>query len=236
MKKYLFLLVYCIMWTGICFAQSLGEKAALSVPRTYEQDMSQLSRYLVRGGRNKYDQAKAIAVWIASHIAYDNYTFAANAGKGSGYQSSSQLKGGAQTANEVFKTRIATCAGYADLYEKMLSSVGISSQKVHGYALYGVPSLIEAKRLIRQEKVGHVWNKVKLPTGDILVDITAMGQGSTGGTNTRLTPQMQRAELKKIKQEKPTYSYNTKHFDFSYKDMQADGEYRFDRDKKLIQR
>ena len=218
------------------FAESTTERRALSVPHAIEQDMKRLVDYLTRNERDKYEQAKAIAVWIAAHVAYDNYTFAAQAGKASGHKASNRLQAGAQTADKVFDVKIATCAGYADLYEKMLNMAGISSQKVHGYAIYNSPNVADAKRKIRTESIGHVWNKIHLPRKDILVDLTGMGSGRVGDSNNRLTPTMQKAELRQINRENPTYAYTLKYFDFSYKDLQGMGDYRFDKQRKLLQR
>ena len=236
MKKYIFLFLFCFMFGQGACADSAAERRALSVPHTIERDMKRLVDHLTHGERDKYEQAKAIAVWIASHVAYDNYTFAAQAGKASGHKASNRLQAGAQTADKVFDSKIATCAGYADLYEKMLNMAGISSQKVHGFAIYNASSAVDAKRKIRGESIGHVWNEIHLPRKDILVDLTGMSSGRVGDSSNRLTPTMQKAELRQINREKPTYAYTLKYFDFSYKDLQNAGDYRFDKHRKLFQR
>ena len=236
MKKVFCAFLLSILFSFNVFAVTSGERRALSVPSSVEHNMNKLVYYLIQGEKNDYEKAKIIAIWIATHIAYDNYTFAAGVGKQSGQKVSSHLKKGAQDADTVFKTRIGTCVGYADLYQKMLSIAGISAQKIHGYALTGVTGLADAKHRIRSETVGHAWNSVSLPGKKILVDITWMGQGQAGQGSQRLTTFQKNKELRQIKRERPTYGYRLDHFDFHYKDLQKMGEYRFDRQKNILNR
>jgi len=228
--------IWLVFFPVLGWSASNAERRALSVPSGIEQSMPRLVNYLVQGERDKKEQAKAIAVWIAAHIAYDNYTLAAKAGKYTGKKVSNRLQAGAQTADEVFKIKIATCVGYADLYEKMLSMAGISSSKVYGFVLEHAASTTTAKHQIKGEKVGHVWNRVEISGRPVLVDITWMGSGRAGTSQQRLTPVMKQQELRQISREKPTYSYRLSYFDFSYADLQSRGEYRFNQQKKLLQR
>lgn len=236
MKKIICTLLLSILFAIGASASTAGEKRAVSTPSSVEHNMNQLVHYLIKGERDDYEKAKVIAIWIATHIAYDNYSFAAGVGKESGKKASSRLKAGAQDADSVFKTRIGTCVGYADLYQKMLSIAGIASQQVHGYAITRAASLVDAKHRIRSETVGHAWNSVSLPGRKILVDITWMGQGQAGQGSQRLTTVQKKKELRQIERERPTYGYNLDHFDFQYKDLQKTGEYRFDRQKNVLNR
>ena len=222
MKKFLF--ICFLFFTISAQANSAAERLALSVPQMTENNMSALAHYLAKGSINKYDQAKAIAIWIASHVAYDNYSLATMEGR----NVSNRLKKGEQTAEDVFKTKIGTCEGYANLYSKMLGIVGIQNEKVYGFALDGMKTSAQAKNRVKRERIGHVWNKINIPGHkDILVDITWMSRGQTAQTQKRLTPHMKKQELQKIKRERPTYTYNMKYFDFNYKKLQKNGEYRF---------
>ena len=236
MKKIFYTLLLSILFAVGASASTAGERRAVSTPSSVEHNMNKLVYYLVQGERDDYEKAKVIAIWIATHIAYDNYTFAAGAGKESGKKASARLKKGAQDADTVFRTRIGTCVGYADLYQKMLSIAGISAQQVHGYAITGAASLADAKHRIRSESVGHAWNSVSLPGKKILVDITWMGQGQAGRGSQRLTTVQKQKELRQIERERPTYGYNLSHFDFQYKDLQKTGEYRFDPQKNVLNR
>jgi transglutaminase-like putative cysteine protease len=230
MKKIVFIL--WVLFSVSVRADSLAERWAMSVPSVTENNMSQLVHYLTKGINNKYEQAKAIAVWIAAHVAYDNYSYSAM----TGVKVSNRLQKGEQSAEEVFKTRIGTCEGYANLYSKMLEMARIQNEQVHGFALDGLRNNAEALKQIKREKIGHVWNKVNIPghRGGVLVDITWMSRGQTSQTNKRLTPHIKKQELQKIKRERPTYTYNMTYFDFTYKDRQKHGEYRFSNDRQIL--
>ena len=121
-----------------------------------------------------------------------------------------------------------TCEGYANLYSKMLNIVGIQNEKVQGFAIEGMRNSAQAKNRVKRETIGHVCNKINIPGHkNILVDITWMSRGQTAQTQKRLTPHMKKQELRKIKREQPIYTYNMKYFDFNYKNLQKNGEYRF---------
>lgn len=235
--KRLFVLLAFLFLSLNAWGYSRSENKALNVPRTMEKDMNLLVSHLVANEPDKLEQAKTIAVWIASHIAYDNYTYAAGVGKASGHTASSLLKRGDQDADSVFKNRIGTCTGYVNLYEKMLSLAGIRSQKIHGFVLEKVATVTQAKMKIRQEKIGHVWTQV-LGVGNpnILVDVTWMSRGQSGNTNQRLTNQMRRQEIQKLQQESHQHPYDIQYFNFEYKNLHSQGEYRFSEDKKLLQK
>ena len=79
MKKIIFICLM-IIYSFSVHADSLAERWALTVPSVTENNMSQLVHYLTKGINNKYEQAKAIAVWIAAHVAYDNYSYSAMTG------------------------------------------------------------------------------------------------------------------------------------------------------------
>lgn len=229
MKK--IILILTLLFSVSVRADSLAERWAMSVPSVTENNMGQLVHYLTKGINNKYEQAKAIAVWIASHVAYDNYSYSAMTGG----KVSNRLQKGEQSAEEVFKTRIGTCEGYANLYSKMLGMAGIQNEQVRGFALDGLRNNADARKQVKREKIGHVWNKVIIPGRKaVLVDITWMSRGQTAQTDKRLTQHLKNRELRKIKRERPTYTYNLKYFDFNYKDQQKKGEYRFSLDRQIL--
>ena len=231
MKKIVFIL-WVLFFSVNVYAYTLGEKIALTVTPASENNITQLVHSLTKGTTDKYKKAQAIAVWIASHIAYDNYSYKAMTGG----KVSKRLASGEQTAEEVFKTRIGTCKGYANLYAKMLDIAGLQNDKVYGFVIDNARNKANANKRVKQETIGHVWNKVNIPghRGGVLVDITWMSRGQTAQTNKRLTQHIKNRELRKIKRERPTYSYNMKYFDFTYKDRQKHGEYRFSNDRQIL--
>ena len=112
---------------------------------------------------------------------------------------------------------------------------GIQNEKVYGFAIEGMTTSAQAKNMVKRERIGHVWNKINIPGHkDILVDITWMSRGQTAQTQKRLTPHMKSQELRKIKRERPTYTYNMKYFDFNYNELQKKGEYRFSSSYQML--
>ena len=192
MKKIVFIL-WVLFFSVNVYAYTLGEKIALTVTPASENNITQLVHSLTKGTTDKYKKAQAIAVWIASHIAYDNYSYKTMTGG----KVSKRLASGEQTAEEVFKTRIGTCEGYANLYAKMLDIAGLQNDKVYGFVIDNARNKANANKRVKQETIGHVWNKVNIPghRGVVLVDITWMSRGQTAQTNKRLTPHIKKQEL-----------------------------------------
>jgi len=210
------------------WAVSVGERRAMTVPKGVNESMPRLVHYLTDNIADKTEQAKAIAVWIASHIAYDH-------DQNSTYRISVQKAG--QSAEEVFKNRIGICAGFADLYERMLSMAGIKSEKVYGFVIESAPTQTKAKIMVKKEKIGHVWTKVHIPgKKPLFVDTTWMARGGFGGGNRRRSEQARRQEIRQNKRENKSYNHSMAYFDFSYPDLTQQGEYRFTTQRQLIRR
>ncbi|WP_055070264.1 transglutaminase domain-containing protein [Clostridium massiliamazoniense] len=124
------------------------------------------------------EKAKAIYVWIAENITYDNAVDnALEAGENVSEQS---------TATYTFNNRTGICLGFAELYADMCRAEGIQVRVINGWA--GNPGPND----------GHAWNEVYLPslgtsTGWVSVDTTfasgAYEHGySTSNSNVILDP------------------------------------------------
>ena len=74
-----------------------------------------------------------------------------------------------QDIEYVLRTRKAVCEGYANVYKALCDAIGISCQKVHGYARGVGYSNGEYEDLT---KSNHAWNIVKLEGAWYLVDCT----------------------------------------------------------------
>ena len=235
MKSFFPVLILCFFSMNV-FATGVSERIAVSAPKSASENIVGLVRFLTQTETDKRKQAEVMAIWIASHISYDNYTYAAALGQRSGKKASARLARGEQDAESVLKNRIATCEGYANLYEKMLSAAGIRSEKVFGYVMENKSSAIEAKKDMRSHRpVGHVWTMVHLPGGKkVLVDVTWMSRGQSGQTNQRLTPVMKNREIQQIKRSNQIHPSQMKYFDFSDKSLQQNGEYRFSLGRTLL--
>ena len=226
-KKYL-LLCMILFCSCAALAVSVGERRAMTTPKGVEDNMHRLVHHLTDNMFDKTEQAKAIAVWIASHIAYDHDANAA-------YRIGTQKNG--QSADEVFKNRIGICVGFSELYEKMLHMAGIKSEKVYGFVIDSAPNQTKAKIMVKKEKIGHVWTKIYIPGRQPLyVDTTWMARGTFGGGKHGRTEQARKREIRQNKRENKAYHHNMNYFDFTYSDLMSQGEYRFTTQRQLIKR
>ena len=224
MKKFLFLFVLLVSFQSS--AMSVGERRALSVPRGVERNMNTLVQYLTSNISDKKEKAKAIAVWIATHIAYDHETNAVA-------QATNKNE---QTAEDVFKNRVGICVGFVELYGKMLNIAGISNETIRGFVIEGIPNTTKAKINIKKTKIGHVWTKVNVGGQNLLVDVTWMSRGHFGGMENKKNTQARKREFRKNQREGKTYNYEMLYFDFKYSDLMNRGEYRFDKQRKIIKK
>ncbi|MDY6407838.1 MAG: transglutaminase-like domain-containing protein [Pseudomonadota bacterium] len=228
MKRFLF---FCVLFFSCAsFGTSMGERRALSAPRGLEENLPQLVRYLTDNIPNQAEQAKAIAVWIASHISYDFDTFDGNTFK-------RKTTHKEQTANQVLKDKIGVCEGFADLYEKMLKLAGIRNEKVYGFVVEKATGQHDAKVKVKKEPVGHVWTKVNvLERSPIYVDTTWMSRGGFNITQRRHSEQRRKREIRQNKRDHKSHTYQMDYFDFAYSDLAKHGEYRFTRNRQLIKK
>ena len=225
-KRFLFLLV--LFFSATSLAVSVGERRAMTAPQGLSDNMPMLVHHLTDNMFDKTEQAKAIAVWIASHIAYDHDTNAT-------YRIATQKSG--QTADEVFKNRIGICVGFSELYEKMLRLAGIRSEKVYGFVIDNAPTQTKAKIMVKKENIGHVWTKVHIPGRQPLyVDTTWMARGTFGGGKRGRTEQARKREIRQNKRENKSYTHSLNYFDFTYSDLMKQGEYRFTSQRQLIKK
>ena len=209
-------------------AMSVGERRAVSVPKNYETNMNQLVHYLTDTINDKTEQAKAIAVWIATHVAYDHDANAA-------YRIGTHRNG--QAPDDVFKNRVGICLGFSELYEKMLKLAGIRSEKVYGFVVEKSASKTKAKIDVKRENIGHVWNKVSIPGRPALnVDVTWMARGKFGGEARKKSEWARKREFRKNQRENKTYQHEMTYFAFSYPELEQRGEFRFDNKRQLIKK
>ncbi len=131
-------------------------------------NMGTISYIVTKKFPDNKDKARAIFDWIAYNISFD-------------------LKAGRNNDNEktstdlVLKTRKATAAGYAGLFQDMCSVVKIRCLTVDGYAKYKTEDINE-----KPEGFNHTWAVVQLgqsPDTWFYVDPT----WGTGYTNDKMT-------------------------------------------------
>lgn len=118
---------------------------------------------LTKPARNDLERVRAIAWWIASHIAYDHEMFRDQFPQ----QQAGQAPLKAIAANKpdaVMRRGKAVCSGYAALFVALCRTIGIEAVEVSGK--------------VRFNDVGHKWNAVRLNRTWQLLDITYMAAGA----------------------------------------------------------
>ncbi len=161
-KKYTFLyLVIFILPLGIIADQPKVEdfrdvdNRAINTPENFEQDIFQLTAYLVQPYSNQSKKVRAIYTWIAYHISYDVDSY---------------MNGlyGAVYPEDVLEKRKSVCEGYARLFKKMAEAAGIRAEMIGGYSKgynYQEGELFSHRN-------SHAWNAVRIDGQWYLVDVT----------------------------------------------------------------
>src|SRR5262249_37909649 len=135
---------------------------ALQAPPEAEKLLSALAKYLAKPCKSEQEKARAIYRWITDRIAYDAEGFL------SGKHPSSR-------PDVVLKDRKAVCEGYASLYVDLATRMGLTVEKVSGYAKTAArtPGATFAKER-------HAWNAVQIQGRWGLIDAT-WGAGFLNG-------------------------------------------------------
>ena len=177
------------------------------VPVRVQANIFSLTRYLTAPFDNDYDKARAIAYYIASHMVYDNYLYNENG--------RTRLKYRRQTPEEFLKSKVGICADFADLFQAMCKSAGISVDTVKGHVVDKSLRMREAEK----NKILHAWSVFKYRNKKVYVDTTFMASAETGHER-RVSEFRRRKAVNKIKKESrrhnTTYDIEPFYFDFTY--------------------
>lgn len=135
---------------------------ALATPKEAEQSVQSLASYLKSPwGGNQEFVARAIFRWITENIAYDVENFM------NGRCSNDPTYFKQAEAAMVLKTRIAVCAGYANLFHALATESGVVSETVRGNA--------KTSKMMFNPLAGmqenHMWNGVKLDGDWVRLDL-----------------------------------------------------------------
>ena len=126
------------------------------VKQAKADNLSGLVDQLISGEDDVFKQVKNIHDWVALNISYDaKQYFSADITK-------------EQSSSEVFKTKLAVCEGYSNLFLQMCSYAGIKSTKISGYARGAGFSISDNEQI----NSNHAWNAVFLDGNWYLVDST----------------------------------------------------------------
>ncbi len=107
-----------------------------------EYDYTQVVKDITKDCTTKYEQAKALYLWICRNISYDTPSDIRN-------------------ADQCWTKRKAVCQGYCELFYRMAETLKLKTNLV-----YGTSKNSEGYR------EGHSWLSVKTDQGEILMDPT----------------------------------------------------------------
>lgn len=147
MRRFLIQLLF-VMASGLSLAQPLpvARKRAVYGNGYYiapsQYDYSQVAKDIVKGKKSRYEQARALYLWICEHISYDTQT-------------------DIRTADLCWDRKRAVCQGYCELYYRMADCINLNTTLVYGHC-----------RLADGSSEEHSWLSVNTEKGDILMDPT----------------------------------------------------------------
>lgn len=130
------------------------DQYALKTPVNIEYNLPKLTTYLTQNCTSDIEKTRAIFIWIASHIKYDEHAYA------SGIIVS-------KVPEEVLKRKKAVCEGYSALFQKMCELAGLENKTIIGYGKgrgYVQGSVFN--------RTNHSWNLVKINGKWELFDVT----------------------------------------------------------------
>jgi hypothetical protein len=120
------------------------------------EPVKELARSLVSPGQTDREKAHALYRWLGENISYN-------------------VKGlysgdlGDNSPDAVFQTKIAVCAGYANLFQVMCEEVGLESEIISGRSRATGNELPPS---LRDSDTNHAWNAVKIDGEWTLLDPT----------------------------------------------------------------
>lgn len=132
----------------------------ISTTSTCSQELQQLANRITADFNSEEEKVKALFNWVTRTISYDTKL-----------QHSKKLQQSIYTSEEnviahVLRRKKALCGGYAFLFERLCSAVGIKSKVIHGWTkIQGVP-------FRRTKNPKHTWNAVWLKGSWQYVDLT----------------------------------------------------------------
>lgn len=167
------LLIIFLLATNICFAQGKINYATIDwkVSRIDAPTVDSLASMITASYKTDLEKTRAIFSWIAQHVSYNTGIY--NAGKGyrpvkfflDADDTVSSKSAVEQTAERVFKRRIAVCDGYAKLFKTLCDYTGVESELVLGYGKCYLEKDVKFR-------TNHTWNAVKIDSNWYLLDVT----------------------------------------------------------------
>lgn len=146
------------------FKNASMEKIVRQVPKTITDKqrtdpdgfLTELVVFLTKDSPNIFESVKRLHDWTADNIAYDAPSFFAGRVPDQNYKA-------------VLNSRLAVCAGYANLFKKLCDLKGIPCTVVSGYSR-GYGSSVFSNE--NPDNPNHAWNVVGINQKNYLVDTT----------------------------------------------------------------
>ncbi|MFN0202011.1 MAG: transglutaminase domain-containing protein [Bacteroidia bacterium] len=167
MKKRIACFLCLITLCSVVFSQNWSSKHFRKIDKWANQTPDEvavtvplLATYLTKQAETEEDKVRAIYIWIANHIHYDDSTFAQI---DNFYVKEESDSVDMQSPETVLKRRIALCEGYARLFKALCQQVGIRSEVVIGYCKEEGGALAD---------IAHAWNVVEVRKEWYMLDVT----------------------------------------------------------------
>lgn len=146
------------------FKNAAIEKIVRQVPKTITDKqrsdpdgfLTELAAFLTKDSPNTFESVKRLHDWTADNIAYDAPSFFAGRIPDQNYKA-------------VLTSRLAVCAGYANLFKKLCDLKGIPCTVVSGYSRGYGSSVFSYEN---PDNPNHAWNIVTINQKYYLVDTT----------------------------------------------------------------
>lgn len=178
MKHFFLFCLYFAAFGLSLFGQGWSDKHFRKVDRYANQTPNEmavslplLANYLVKEFDNEEDKLRAIYIWIANHIKYDDTAFL----HAHNFYVLNEGQENKQSAEVVLREKIGLCEGYANLLKALCRQVGIRAEIVIGYCKDEMGNLAD---------IAHAWNVVEINKEWYMLDVT-WGAGTLDAKNKR---------------------------------------------------
>lgn len=157
MKKILILFVIGIGYCNVVFSQAaddflLVDQRMLQIPTSSTLSTTQIANYINQNFENQSDKSRAIFIWIATNIAFEN--------------KQTKIFYNPDDYADLIKQTLASgkgvCMNYALLFNEIASKTGIKTFLVFGYT----------KQFEKVDIVNHVWCAAQIDSSWFLFDPT----------------------------------------------------------------
>jgi transglutaminase/protease-like cytokinesis protein 3 len=140
------------------FANDITQKElATNIPPSSAVSYEKIALYIETQSTTKEKAAFLIYDWIVQNIGYDEEFTKKKSKKPA-------------TADTAFKNKKTSCAGYADLFNKMVSKIGIKCHTLVGETRQ-LTALADAKEESKEDSQ-HAWNAIQIHNEWYFVDCT----------------------------------------------------------------